>query len=553
VFRRRETSVGLSRQVFVLHAVIVVLVIGSGVVVGYVVADRLVHRGAEKRVLSVAEAVATMPEVAAALESPDPSAQLQPLAERVRHQSDVSFVVITSPQGIRYSHPDPTKIGKKFIGTFKPAAAGGVVVETFEGTLGPSVRAVVPVRSSGAGEPVIGLVAVGVTVDQVSDDVASVLPLLLGTAAFVLAVAALGSWWISRRLARQTFGMGAAELARVYAHHDAVLHDVGEGLVVVDPDRRVVLINDAAQKLLGVGPEAQGRSVDDLPVTGDLAQLFASGETVQDVVHVAGERLLVVSQVPVGTPSSGPGHRANLGTVLTMRDHTQVKALADELSATRNMAEALRSSAHESANRLHTVVMLARMGDVEAASKLATAEVRATRTLTNRLVRQFDEPTLVALLLGKTAEAAQRSVELIVADDSRLIGDYPEPVDLVTIVGNLLDNAIDAAVDGPMPRRVEVTIRGDDELMIQVRDSGPGFSSEGLDRVFQPGWSTKPDHPDRRHGRGIGMALVQQVATRRGGTVEVANASDRTTNGAENLTGAVVTAHLPLTLTTRGR
>jgi two-component system, CitB family, sensor kinase len=185
--------------------------------------------------------------------------------------------------------------------------------------------------------------------------------------------------------------------------------------------------------------------------------------------------------------------------------------------------------------------MLIEMGDADAAVKLATGEVRAKRSLTNRLVGQFDEPTLVALLIGKADEAARRSVELVVTDDSRLIGESIEPVDLLTIVGNLADNAIDAALLGNGPRKVQVRIRTDDELVVEVRDSGPGFSDETLEQVFQPGWSTKPADADRRQGRGFGMAIVQQAVSRLGGKVEVAN-GDRN----DSHPGAVVTVRLPL-------
>jgi two-component system CitB family sensor kinase len=514
------------------------LVAGSGVIVALVAADRLVRQGAEDRVLSMARAVAATPGVQEALTGPDPTQRLQPLAERLRQDANVSFVVVMSPAGIRYSHPNPEMIGHTFIGTIEPAVAGGVVVETYVGTLGPSVRAVVPVAplTAGPGDPSrpIGLVSVGVTVNRVSNELNRVVPLLLGTAILALLLAAGASWWISRRLARQTFGMGAAELARMYAHHDAVLHGIREGLLVVDNDRRVVLANDAARELLGVGlgpdDDPRGRPVADLPLAGTLAELLASGRTVEDEPHLAGERLVVVSQVPIGARSPDPAPGSDtLGTVLTLRDHTQVTALADELSATRSMADTLRANVHESANRLHTVVMLAQLGDVDAAVDLATGEVRATKMLTNRLVAQFEEPTLVALLLGKTAEATQRSVELVVTPGSRLTAAFPEPADLVTIVGNLVDNAIDAALDVPVPPPacVEVAIgTAGGELVVQVRDSGPGFSAEARANVFEPGWSTKPATAERRHGRGIGMALVSQVVCRRGGRITVANATD---------------------------
>lgn len=390
-----------------------------------------------------------------------------------------------------------------------------------------------------------GVAAALVVADLRSVALATVLALLFSAAAVSLGVAAAGSWWISRQLSRQTFGMGEAELARVYTHHYAVLHAIREGLVVIGPDRRVALVNDAALELLGVGPDVEGQPVEDLPVSGDLARILTSGQPVEDEVQLAGERLVVVSQVPVGGKASDQGGGigdGSLGSVLTMRDHSQVMALADELSATRSLADGLRAQVHESANRLHTLVTLVELGDTEAAVNLATSEVRAKKALTSQLVGRFDEQTLVAVLLGKVAEAERRSVELVITDDSRLVADFPEPVDLVTIVGNFIDNAMDAAMTGKGRPRVEATIREEeDELVVRVRDSGPGFSPEGLARVFEPGWSTKPAKTDRRHGRGIGMAIVHQVVSRRGGTVEVSNAADSRTD----VHGAVVVARLP--------
>jgi sensor histidine kinase regulating citrate/malate metabolism len=226
---------------------------------------------------------------------------------------------------------------------------------------------------------------------------------------------------------------------------------------------------------------------------------------------------------------------------MTIRDHSEIKSLADELSATRSMADALRASAHESANRLHTVVMLAQLGDVDAAVRLATGEVRAARMLTSRLSGQFEEAALVALLLGKASEATQRTIDLAVTESSWLPADSVEPVDLITIVGNLVDNAMDAALEGLAPRRVEVSIKAvGRDIVVRVADSGRGFSPEALERVFEPGWSTKLSGPDRRHGRGIGMALVHQVATRLGGSVTVANGSTD-----DGLTGGIVMVRLP--------
>jgi sensor histidine kinase regulating citrate/malate metabolism len=198
----------------------------------------------------------------------------------------------------------------------------------------------------------------------------------------------------------------------------------------------------------------------------------------------------------------------------------------------------LKSQAHESANRLHTVVTLIELGRADRAVEFATAELAAAQRLTDQLVAAVKEPVLVALLLGKAAEASERGVELIVAEDTSVGSLGIEPGDLVTVVGNLVDNAVDASLGTSAPHEVTVSLRQDDaELHIRVADTGPGFDPARLEQAFTSGWSTKPDQ--RGHGRGLGLALVRQVVNRLDGSIDVTNDG-----------GAVVTVRLPLSTPT---
>jgi two-component system CitB family sensor kinase len=209
--------------------------------------------------------------------------------------------------------------------------------------------------------------------------------------------------------------------------------------------------------------------------------------------------------------------------VVTVRDHTELRALVSELKTIRGFAEALSAQAHESANQLHTVVSLIELGRAEQALAFATTELAVTQRLTDLVVGGIGEPEVAALVLGKAAEAGERGVDLVVETDVDLPAGRADPRDLVTIVGNLLDNAIDAAVEAPGPRWVRFGARtvGADELELVVADSGPGLDPEQAGRVFQRGYSTKST--DRPLGRGIGLALVAQAAHRYGGAVAVAN------------------------------
>jgi two-component system CitB family sensor kinase len=509
-----------------LQVAVVALAVAAGAALAWLDARRDSAESARQRVLGVAETLAHSPDVVTALRSRDPAARLQPLAESVRRATGVDFVVVMSPDRVRYSHPNPALIGQRFIGTTAPALAGRPFTETFTGTLGPSVRAVVPVP--GDGRPVEGMVAVGITQANVSSELSRQMPALLGLIALLLALAGFGSLLVSRRMQRYTHGLGPVELTRLYEHHDAVLHAMREGLLVFDRQRKLLLVNDEGARLLGLGPDAEGRTAAELDAPGPLGELLVSGRSVTDELHVTTDAVVVVNQAPVTRQGRA------FGTVVTLRDHTELQALTGELDSVRGLAESLKSQAHEAANRLHAVVTLIELGRPDAAVEFATAELDAAQRLADQLLAVVEEPVLVALLLGKAAEAHERDVELVVTDDTAVGPTRIDPRDLVTMVGNLIDNAVDAALAAPAPRRVTVTVRQDEvELLVRVADTGPGVDPAGLEQVFTRGWSTKPT--GRPQGRGLGLALVRQVVTRHDGSIQVANDG-----------GAVFTIRLPL-------
>lgn len=282
----------------------------------------------------------------------------------------------------------------------------------------------------------------------------------LGTAAgAALALGGLGTYVINARLRRHTHGMNARELSRMHTYHEATLHAVREGLLMLDGRRRVALINDAGRELLGLAPGAVGRRVDELALPAPLTGALLASEPRVDEVHLTADRVIVVNTSPVVG-----GERR--GTVVTLRDHTELQALSGELDSERGFTQALRSQAHEAANRLHTVVSLIELGRVDEAVEFATAELELAQVLTDRVVGAVAEPVLAALLLGKAAQAHERGVELALAEDSLIDdGALPRslaPRDLVTILGNLIDNAVDAASEtatggaAPYPRSAPV-------------------------------------------------------------------------------------------------
>jgi len=519
----------LARQLLALQGLLLCLLVLVGVAGVFADTQRDTEDHARDQVLDLARSLAVSPQLLEAAQSRDAQqiAQLQPYAEAVRKRTGVDFVVFMAPDRTRWAHPNPELIGQKFIGTIEPALAGEAFTETATGTLGPSIRAVAPVE--GEGRRVVGLIAVGISTEVIGRQFTRQLPGLALLAALALTVALAGAALVSRRLRRQTHGLGAEEITRMYEYYDAVLHAVREGLVLLDRRGAVLLVNDEARRLLELPASVAGRPVTALALPPSLAEVLVSGRTATDELHLTGQRVLVVSQ------SAAVWEGRQLGTVTTMRDHTELQDLAGELDSVRPLTEALRSQAHEAANRMHTVVSLLELGRSADAIAFATAELEVAQRLTDQVVASVGEPVLSATLLGKAAAASERGVELVITEDTAVRADlHLSPRDLVTVVGNLLDNAIDAAADAPPPARVVVTVREiDGSLVVRVADTGRGLEPERLHDAFRRGWSTKP--ATSVHGRGLGLALVGQVVHRLGGRIDV-----------QRGVGAIFTVRLPL-------
>ncbi|MEU9334514.1 sensor histidine kinase [Streptomyces sp. NPDC048290] len=544
----------LAGQLFAMQAVLIAVLVAGYALFTYVSDRSQAEDAAGRQAMAVAMAVADAPSVSAAIHTTDPTAQLQPYAVRVMRDTGIDFVTIMNPQGIRWTHPDTGQIGKPFLGHIDAAVQGESFTETYTGTLGPSVRAVTPISDNGR---VIGLVSAGIRVDAISQRVQEQVTALVGVAAGALAIGAVGTYVVNARLRRHTHGMNATELSHMHDYHQAALHAVREGLLMLDGQYRVALINDGGRELLGVSGEVVGRSVADLGLPAPLTGALLSAAPRVDEVHLTADRVLVINTSPV----SGGERR---GSVVTLRDVTELQSLMGELDSERGFTQALRSQAHEAANRLHTVVSLIELGRADEAVAFATAELELAQALTDQVVAAVSEPVLAALLLGKTAQANERGVELEVSQESGGLDDglLPRALparDLVTILGNLIDNAVDAA-QGSVGARVTVAVFTETEpepgpgagvgtsaggragagagsgaeLVLRVADSGAGVDPAHADLVFQRGYSTKPAGPG---GRGLGLALVRQAAHRHEGTLTVTQAPDG---------GALFEVRLPL-------
>lgn len=503
---RRLGGLSVARQVLALQVLVVLVLVVAAVAIAAYDARRDARASATERAVAVARTLADSPALDEALREPEPSRTIQPLAEAVRADTEVDFITVMSLDLVRYSHPDPAEIGRRFVGEVGDAPAGATFTQEYAGTLGPSMRAVVPVRS--AGGEVVALVSVGITIDRIDRQVRDDLLPVAVAAVAVLLVGVAGTWLVGRRLRRQTHGMGEREITRMYEYYSAVLHAVREGLLLVDGNGTVQLVNDEARRLLDLPDDVVGRSLDEVGLAPALVAAARAGTAAPDEMYVAGDRVVVVS----AAPAAWEGH--DVGAVVTLRDHTELRSVTGELDVVRGLTDSLRAQTHEAANRLHTVVSLIEMGRTEEAVDFATEELQVAQLLTDRVVGAVGDPVVAALLLGKSAEAAERGADLSI--DGEVPPGFDVPArELVTVLGNLVDNALDAVAASDV-RRIAVTLSGDDDtLLVVVGDSGPGLTEDAAARALERGWTTKAgDH-------GVGLALVGQVARRHGGSVTI--------------------------------
>ena len=513
-FRRRR----LSSQIFAFQALILVLTLLFGCALAVRAAQQRLDHDSERRALSVAESVAAEPEIARAVAAGDPHGIVQARAEAVRRLTGTSFVVVTDDRGIRMSHPDPAKIGRPVSTDPGPALHGRTVLAMQNGTLGRSARAKIPLRA--AGGRIVGEVSVGILESTIREELIDSIPVIALYGAIALAAGLLASTVLAARLKRQTFGLELHEIAGLLQEREATLRGIREGVVAVDPRGRVRVVNDEGRRLLELPPDSIGRPVDELITDRRLADVLAGRIDGHDlVVLLQGDRVLIANHMPVRHEGRA------LGGVTTLRDRTELEGLLRELDSVRDLTYAMRAQAHEFSNRLHTLSGLLQLGHEEEALSFIKEISHTDAALREVITERIGDPLVAALLLAKSAVAGERGVELRLAGDSQLDGELRDPRALITVLGNLIDNALDAARTGDRePAFAEVTLRmlDDGELLVAVADSGAGIPPDARDRIFEPGYSTKPVAGGG--SRGVGLALVQRLVERRGGSITVRDA-----------------------------
>jgi two-component system CitB family sensor kinase len=486
-----------------------------------------IDRAYEQRALAIAKTTAAEPQIQQAMEHGTGGDVVQTVAERIRRASGASYVVVIDLHGIRHSHPEPGLIGRP---VEEPLAVldGKAHVGTDQGATGRSANGKAPLY--GTGGKLVGEVSAGLPEHYVLGELWRELPTFGLYSAIAVALGSAAAFLLARRLKRTTFGLELEEIAGLLQDREAMLHGIREGFIAFDPDGRIAVVNDEARNLLGLGT-ALGSTLPEVLPDGRLRRALDGTLTGGDISVLTDDHCLVVNRLPVTL------HGRELGAVVTVRDRTELIGLLRELDSVRGLTNALRAQQHEFTNRMHTVAGLLDIGDLDSAYEYAVESAGADQALTESVRERIGNPLMVGLIVAKTTVAAERGVRIVLSADSALGEDPPHLRRLLTIVGNLLDNAIDAVVAGPPPaggHEVRLALVEDvDEVTVQVADTGPGIPPGAAESIFEDGWSTRPDRGTAR--RGLGLALVHRLVQRGGGTIKVSEGP-----------GAVFTVVLPL-------
>jgi sensor histidine kinase regulating citrate/malate metabolism len=531
---RRRTLAG--QLLFLQLGIIAVVLVGVGAV-SLAQSEATFGRVEGRRVSALAEQVAANPLVRDNLAVPDQRTGLATLALQTVTQSRITAVTIAdADERVRVStdpslEDQPMPLGDP--GVRAGASWSGSLTLDGDRQLVSQVP-VLSIVDNHVGEH-LGTVMVAEDFPSAWERLRGASSYLLTYLGIALALGVAGSWLLARRIKRQTLGLEPHEITGLAEHREALLYGIAEGVIALDPHDRITLVNDVARRLLDLPEHAAGMSLRDLRVEGRLLDVLtgagapdAHDDAPRDDVVIRRGRVLVMNRMRVTR------NGRHLGTVTTLRDRTTLANLERELGSFRSTTQLLRAQTHEFANQLHTISGLIQLGDYDEVVRYVDAVTERRQSLDLLVNSRIRDPAVAALLMAKASLASERRVDLRVSDETSLDRlEAEDSADVATVVGNLVDNAIDAVSGGSPGEWVSVEIRQDAaSVEISVSDSGPGVPAEVAQEVFAHGFTTKAATAGER---GIGLALTRLVCQRRGGEVRLAS-----TPGA----GASFVAHL---------
>ncbi|ASA20002.1 DcuS/MalK family sensor histidine kinase [Paenibacillus donghaensis] len=509
---RKKRIYGLRTTVTLMVCGVVMLVL---LVLYAVFSSRLIPQpgqALEEKAVAIARTIALVPLISDGLSKGDSKA-IQAYTSKITRRNDIMFVVVTDMNSIRYSHPDATLIGLPFVGGKQEQALQGE--ESFsegQGPLGKSLRAFVPVFNGKGNQ--VGLVIVGLSQDRVKaitlENKWTIIAILLSGAV----LGAAGAIVLARKIKKMIFWMEPLEISKLLEERSAMLQSTREGIIAVDHDARVTLINLEAERLLrvaGICEEVMQQPIVEIWPGLQLETVLASGEGKQDQEIDLNGITLLANSLPIRVNGS------TVGAIVTFRDKTEITQLAERLSGISVYADALRAGAHEFMNKLHVIMGMTHMGLYDDLQEYISGTVVNYQNEIGSITRQIKDPVMAGFLLGKLSRTREAGISLLLDEDCYLPGSEDPAVihELITIVGNLIDNSIDAMKDAP-DKVIRLVFRYDNGYLVcMVQDKGPGIDEALREKIYTQGFSTKGEN------RGMGLYLVRRSVDKLNGRLEL--------------------------------
>lgn len=479
------------------------------------------------RALETAIAVSIMPSVINAMNDENPEEVIQPLAEFLRNQVEAEFIVVGNKQSIRYSHPDPQKIGEKMVGGDNdPALLKGEFYKSEAvGSLGPSLRGKAPIFNEfGA---VVGLVSVGYMMDDIHLIIIRNAMEVMRIGLIALAIGIVGSILLAKNIRKETMGLEPREIASLYRDREALLSSIVEGVVAIDNKGRITTINQSAEKILGLNQLSINAHIEDVIPQSKMKEVLQTGQSIRNEEMLIGNKVLIINRTQIYDKGE------IVGVVSTFRDKTEIQEMLRTLSEIQQYSEGLRAQTHEYTNKLYAISGLLQLDQINEAIDLIQGESTFQEQQMRHMLDHIQDKKVQAILLGKIGKASENKVNFLIDENSSLQS-LPEHFDIskvINILGNLIDNAIEEVAQKPVKEvSFFVTDVGKD-LVMEIEDSGSGIVEKDLENLFEVGFSTKG-----KKDRGYGLAIVKQAVEELKGTIEVKSDPN---------TGTVFTVFLP--------
>ncbi|MDP3386317.1 MAG: ATP-binding protein [Eubacteriales bacterium] len=469
----------------------------------------------EKNVLNTAQLLARTPIVIERLKNPTGNNELQPFVMDVlRSTKEIDIIVVADMNGIRHAHPVEERLGFRVVGGDDNDVLefGKSYTSYATGTLGSQVRAFTPVYDSDGKQ--LGYTLVGVLTTTMDLARRQIIRTVMLAALLALVLGSTGAFFLARSIKKVLFGQEPEEIAKMYLEKEGILETIHEGIIAIDENRKITLINNSAIEILGIKSlENIGKQIDDVVPNSRLRFVLETGIPEYDKEQVVNGAVIITNRVPIYD-----GDKL-VGALATFKDKTDVIILAEELTGVRQLVDGLRANTHEFMNKLHVILGLIELNELQEAKKYIVNVDSIQNQIITMIIGKIKEPKVAGLLIGKLSRAKELGIDMVVENDTYLDKMKDEIMSnrMLTIIGNLIENAMDAlnskSNDG---KSIHIRIKEvENEIKIKVRDNGVGIDDSDLDNIFNRGYSTKEGN------RGLGLTLIKENLDTIGGMINV--------------------------------